>query len=298
MPAARCGRSGAVAALRQQQDAADRPQVATIGTSSPGSISLVSSSSAPSASSNVPSTIPPSVQRRPTRSSAANPPRIRSTPVSNAAMPSSPTNASGSTSPESRSRSSTSTDPTTAAMAAASPSRNPERGRMAKANRRVMSPPVSQNRARKVTRRTELRPPTVMARARANPTSPRSAVSHQYPAIAGSRAPASEVPCAVGSGGPACVDIQSLVLLCADTAAEAQRLVRDRRRRWGEDPEDPNRSGGGTRDDGGCHVLAVLGGDRASEPGQPPPALDASPQLVNRGVQPWTATRPDCRTRR
>ena len=83
-----------------------------------------------------------------------------------------PTNTSGSTSPESRSRSSTSTAPTTAAMAAASPSRNPGRGRMARANRSVISPPVIQNRARKVTRRAVLRPATVMARARARATSP------------------------------------------------------------------------------------------------------------------------------
>ena len=39
----------------------------------------------------------------------------------------------------------------------------------------VMSPPVSQNRARKVIRRPVLRPATVRARA----TSPRSAISHQ-----------------------------------------------------------------------------------------------------------------------
>jgi hypothetical protein len=50
---------------------------------------------------------------------------------------------------------------------------------MARANRSVMSPPVIQNRARKVTRRPVVRPPTVMARARARATSPRSAVSHQ-----------------------------------------------------------------------------------------------------------------------
>ena len=185
------------------------PQAATIGTSRSGSTPLVSSSRAPSASSNVPSTIPPSVQRRPTRSSAANPPKIRSTPVSTAAMPSSPTNASGSTSPESRSRTSTSTAPTTAAMAAASPSRKPGRGRMARANRSVMSPPVSQNRARKVTRRALPRPATATATPRARATSPRSAVSHQYRAIAGRLIPSMPtVPCSGGSGGPVCVVIE------------------------------------------------------------------------------------------
>ena len=50
---------------------------------------------------------------------------------------------------------------------------------MARANRSVMSPPVIQNRARKVIRRPVVRPATVMARARASATSPRSAVSHQ-----------------------------------------------------------------------------------------------------------------------
>jgi hypothetical protein len=50
---------------------------------------------------------------------------------------------------------------------------------MARANRSVMSPPVIQNRARKVIRRPVLRLPTVMANARASATSPRSAVSHQ-----------------------------------------------------------------------------------------------------------------------
>ena len=94
-------------------------------------------------------------------------------------MPSRPTNTSGSTTPESRSRSSTSTAPTTAAMAAANPSRNPGLGRMARANRSVMSPPVIQNRARKVISRPGLRLPTVMANAKARATSPCSAVSHQ-----------------------------------------------------------------------------------------------------------------------
>src|SRR5215212_6480176 len=188
------------------------PQAAPIGTSRSGSTSRVSSSRAPSPSSKVPRTIPPRVQRRPTRSSAANPPMIRSRPVSTAEMPSSPTNTSGSTTPESRSRSSTSTAPTTAAIAAANPSRNPGRGRMARANRSVMSPPVIQNRARKVIRRPVLRLPTVMARARARATSPRSAVSHQYCAIAGSCVPAPNGACAGGSGGSGCIDIHRRLL--------------------------------------------------------------------------------------
>src|SRR5215212_3614817 len=152
------------------------PQAAPIGTSRSGSTSRVSSSRAPSPSSKVPRTIPPRVQRRPTRSSAANPPRIRSRPVSTAEMPSSPTNTSGSTTPESRSRSSTSTAPTTAAIAAANPSRNPGRGRRARATR------------------------------------PRSAVSHQYCAIAGSCVPAPNGACAGGSGGSGCIDIHRRLL--------------------------------------------------------------------------------------
>ena len=199
---------------------ATAPQAAAIGASCPGSTSLVNSSRTPSATSNVPSTMPPRVQRRPNRSSAANPPRIRSRPVSTAEMPSSPMSTPGSTSPESRSRRSSSTAPTIAAMAAARPSRNPGRGRIARAKRSVMSPPVIQNRARKVTRRAVLRLATAMARARVSATSPRSAVGHQYRAIAGSRVAAPDLPCPVCSGGSACVDIKPLVLLPADDAAE------------------------------------------------------------------------------
>ena len=81
-------------------------------------------------------------------------------------MPSSPTNTLGSTTRRAGRGSSTSAAPTTAAVAAAKPSRNPGRGRMARANRSVMSPPVIQNRARKVIRRPVLRLPTVMANAR------------------------------------------------------------------------------------------------------------------------------------
>lgn len=50
------------------------PQAAAIGASSPGSTSLVNSSNTPRVTSNVASTMPPRVQRRPNRSSAANPP--------------------------------------------------------------------------------------------------------------------------------------------------------------------------------------------------------------------------------
>ena len=170
--------------LGQQQDAADRPQAAPIGTSSPGLTSRVSSSRAPSPSSKVPRTIPPRVQRRPTA------PRRRTRPGSAAAREhrrdaQQPDEHLGPG--QSRSRSSTSTAPTTAAIAAANPSRNPGRGRMARANRSVMRPPVIQNRARKVISRPVLRPPTVMANARPGrpaPAAPSATSSARSPGAA------------------------------------------------------------------------------------------------------------------
>ena len=120
-------------------------------------------------------------------------------------MPSSTISTSGSTSQDSRSRATTSSAPTTATLPATNPSPNPRCGRIARANRRVRSPPVIQYRAR------GHQAGGVVAHHHIDgehqPDQPTQPGHPPVRASAGGPVPA--WPCAGRSGEPACADINT-----------------------------------------------------------------------------------------